>query len=238
MGNYVVLGASGGVGQEVVSILKSKGENVIACSRSIEKISFLNTPSKIFNATLPKETEDAFLEIKETHGTIDGVVNCIGSVILKPAHLTSDSEFEETLRINLWTSFGTIKASVKCMNSEGGSIVLCSTAASRIGLANHEAIAAAKGAVQGLMLSSAATYASKNIRVNCVAPGLVETGMTEKITKNPSALKFSQDMHALKRIGHPKDIAQMICFLLSPENNWITGQTFGVDGGLGTIQSK
>jgi NAD(P)-dependent dehydrogenase (short-subunit alcohol dehydrogenase family) len=116
--------------------------------------------------------------------------------------------------------------------------VLCATAAARAGFANHEAIAAAKGGVMGLMLSAAATYAPRGIRVNCVAPGLVETPLTARITGNETALEASRAMHALGRIGHPEEVASAIAWLLDPENSWITGQTIGVDGGLGTLRPR
>ena len=84
-------------------------------------------------------------------------------------------------------------------------------------------IAAAKAGVIGLALSAAASYAARNIRVNCVAPGLIDTPLATRITGNEAALG---------RIGKPEDIANMIEFLLDPSNSWITGQVFGVDGGL------
>ncbi|MBN8558433.1 MAG: SDR family oxidoreductase, partial [Burkholderiales bacterium] len=119
-----------------------------------------------------------------------------------------------------------------------GSIVLCATAAARTGLANHEAIAAAKGGVMGLALSAAATYAGRNIRVNCVAPGLIDTPLAARITSNEAALKASASLHALGRIGRPEDVASGITWLLDPENSWVTGQVIGIDGGLGTVRAR
>ncbi len=170
-------------------------------------------------------------------GKLDGIVNCAGSVLLKPAHLTGDAEWAETLKANLTTAFQTVKAGAKAMMQTGGSIVLCSTAAARTGLANHEAIAAAKAGVIGLTLSAAATYAARNIRVNCVAPGLVDTPLTARITSNEAALKASIAMHALGRVGRPEQVASAILWFLDPENDWVTGQVFGVDGGLGTVRA-
>ena len=123
------------------------------------------------------------------------------------------------------------------MQKCGGSIVLFSTAAARTGLPNHEAIAAAKAGVIGLMQSAAASYASRGIRINAVAPGLVKTGLTEKIWSNEKSAAFSQGMHALGRLGEPEDVASLVQWLLDPENNWVTGQVLGVDGGLGTLRA-
>lgn len=131
-----------------------------------------------------------------------------------------------------------MRAGAKALWSTGGSIVLCATAAARIGLPNHEAIAAAKGGVMGLMLSAAASYAPRNIRVNCVAPGLVNTPLSTRITSNEAAMKASSAMHALGRIGRADDVASGIAWLLDPENNWVTGQTLGIDGGLGTVRGR
>ena len=93
------------------------------------------------------------------------------------------------------------RAATKAILTTGGSIVLASTVAARIGLANHEAIAAAKGGVQGLVLAAAASYAGRNIRVNAVAPGLVDTPLAAKLTGSELALKASTALHPLGRIG-------------------------------------
>ena len=165
----------------------------------------------------------------ERFGKIDGVVNCMGTVLLKPAHLTTDQEWHDTLSINLTSSFYLIRAAVKAMRQGGGSIVLISSAAAQIGLANHEAIAAAKAGIIGLTISAAATYAGLGIRLNAVAPGLVKSEMTRKLWESESAAAVSTQMHALGRLGEPDDIAKAIAWLLDSENNWITGQTICVD---------
>jgi 3-oxoacyl-[acyl-carrier protein] reductase len=117
-------------------------------------------------------------------------------------------------------------------------VVLVSSAAAMEGLANHEAIAAAKAGIIGLTLSAAATYAPMNLRVNAVAPGLTETPLTAALTGNETSRKFSEAMHALGRLGKPEDVARAIVFLLDPENSWITGQVLAVDGGLSRVRPK
>jgi NAD(P)-dependent dehydrogenase (short-subunit alcohol dehydrogenase family) len=121
------------------------------------------------------------------------------------------------------------------LRAQGGSVVLVSTAATRVGLANHEAIAAAKGGIEGLVRAAAATYASAGIRINAIAPGLVKTPMTQRLWEDPQIAQASVQMHALGRLGEPGDIARAIAFLVDPANSWITGQVLGVDGGLGSI---
>ena len=137
----------------------------------------------------------AIAEAVTRHGRVDGVANCIGSLLLKPVHMTSDAEWAAVIGANLTTSFVISRSAVKAMmkNSAppGGSIVLCASAVARTGLANHEGIAAAKAGVTGLALSAAATYAPQNIRVNVVAPGLTRTPLTSRITANETSLKAS-----------------------------------------------
>lgn len=122
------------------------------------------------------------------------------------------------------------------MKAAGGSVVLMSSAAARIGLASHEAIAAAKAGVIGLAKSAAASYATQGIRFNVVAPGLVKTNLTRKIWESQRAAATSQAMHALGRLGEPDDIAALIAWLLDPDNTWVTGEVFSIDGGLSTVR--
>ena len=234
---FAIIGASGGIGSALARRLKHYGATPILLGRSADKLASLaeelGAPMHVVDASKLEELE----VVLATAGPIQGIVNCSGSVLLKPAHLTSAAEFQQTIETNLTTAFATVRAGVRMMMSTGGSIVLCSTAAARIGLPNHEAIAAAKAGVIGLMLSAAATYGGRNIRVNCVAPGLVDTPLTSKIMSNELAVKGSLAMHALGRAGTPEHIASAIAWLLDPENDWVTGQVIGVDGGLGTVRS-
>jgi NAD(P)-dependent dehydrogenase (short-subunit alcohol dehydrogenase family) len=114
-----------------------------------------------------------------------------------------------------------------------GSIVLFSTVAVRQGINNHEGIAAAKAGIEGLARAGAISYARSNIRFNAVAPGLTETALTAALLQNEASRKFSAAMHPLGRVGHPEEPAAVAAFLLGPETGWITGQVWGVDGGLG-----
>jgi NAD(P)-dependent dehydrogenase (short-subunit alcohol dehydrogenase family) len=171
-------------------------------------------------------------------GRIDGVVNAVGSLLLKPAHTTSADEWDLTIATNLRSGFAVLRSAAKAMLPTGGSIVLISSAAARLGLAHHEAIAAAKAGLIGLTLSAAATYANKRIRVNAVAPGLVETPLTQRITSNEASLKASTAWHALGQIGQPEHVASAVDWLLDAEQSWVTGQVLGIDGGLGTVRSR
>ena len=229
MARFLVIAASSGIGLATVSCLKEAGHSVFTTARDGTKI----TPDAILDAT----DFDAVDRVFETAGTLDGVVNCSGSLLLKSAHLTSKEQYQSVIDASLTTAFATVRAAGKYFTN-GGSVVLISSAAAMEGLANHEAIAAAKAGIIGLTLSAAATYAPSNIRFNAVAPGLTETPMTAVLTANATARKFSEAMHALGRLGKPDDVARAIVFLLDPANSWITGQVLAVDGGLSRVRPK
>lgn len=239
--NFVILGANGGIGSALSRRLSREGHHVTLAGRNEKALrqlsSELDSPFEVVDATSVEEVARLFDRVSEATGSIDGVVNCVGSILLKPAHLTSVDEWAATLATNLTSAFATLRGAHSIMKERGGSIVLLSTAAARTGLPNHEAIAAAKAGVIGLMQSAAATYAAKNIRVNAVAPGLVQTKLTERIWSNEKAAAASRGMHALGRLGSPADVASLIAWLLAEENGWITGQVFGVDGGLATLRT-
>ena len=87
-------------------------------------------------------------------------------------------------------------------------------------------------------MSAASTYARYNIRVNCVAPGLTRTPLTQSLTKSEVTLKASKALHPLGRIGEPDEVASAIRWFLSPDQSWVTGQVLAVDGGLSSVQAR
>ena len=194
----------------------------------------------VLDATEYDQVQAAVKHTVDTYGRLDGVVNCVGSILLKPAHLTSLDEYHSTLALNLHSSFYTLKAASRVMMSQkSGSIVLISSAVARTGIVNHEAIAASKAGLAGLALSAAATYARWNVRVNCIAPGLVDTPLSAHLVANEKAKAASEAMHALGRLGEADEVASAIEWLLDAEySSWITGQVIGVDGGLGTLRPR
>lgn len=238
----LIFGATGGIGRALADQLHTDGFRLFLSARSEEALATLATQLdagwKTGDVTSSAAVEDVFKQASETLGEINAVSLCVGSILLKPAHLTTDEEWAATLQVNLTSAFHVVRAATRLMNRTGGSIVLLSSVAARVGLANHEAIAAAKAGLQGLALSAAATYAPRGIRVNVVAPGLVDTPLAARITGNEAALKASTALHPLGRIGQPGDVARAIAWLLHPDQNWVTGQILGVDGGLATVRGR
>jgi len=240
--SFLIIGAYSGIGSTVCHSLNHNGARLLIAGRDSVKLETLandlGCPFFVMDASDFSQMDSLMEFATNTLGGIDGIVNCCGSLLLKPAHITNESEYFSVVQSNLTTSFTTIRSGCRSMMARGGSVVLISSAAAKIGLPNHEAIACAKAGIIGLTQSAAATYASKNIRVNCVAPGLVNTPLTKNIINNENALKASIAMHSLGKIGATSDIASAVVWLLDPANSWITGQTIVVDGGLSSLKTR
>jgi NAD(P)-dependent dehydrogenase (short-subunit alcohol dehydrogenase family) len=238
----LVWGATGGIGSSVARQLHRAGYRVFLAARHRDRLEALarelEVPWQAADARDSAAVEALTQRASETLGSLEGMAFCVGSVLLKSAAATTDVEWADTLALNLTAAFYALRAAVRVMPPAGGSIVLVSSAAARIGLPNHEAVAAAKAGVEGLVRAAAASYARRNIRVNAVAPGLVRTPLTAGITGNETALKYSRSLHALGRIGEPEEVASAIGWLLDPTRSWVTGQVLGVDGGLSVLVAR
>ncbi|MDJ0925155.1 MAG: SDR family oxidoreductase [Acidimicrobiia bacterium] len=239
---FVILGAGGGIGSATARLLASRNARLVLAGGQGASLDAVVEETGGFrhhlDATDPVQVSEAVSAAVAAFGRVDGVANCVGSLLLKPAHITTEEEWRETIDTNLTSAFAAVKAGAKAMRSDGGSIVLVASAAAQLGLANHEAIAAAKAGVIGLTRSAAASYARQSIRVNAVAPGLVRTKLTERLTSSPQSEQASLAMHALGRLGEPADVASAIEWLLDPRQRWVTGQVIGVDGGLGSVRPR
>ena len=239
---YLIFGATGGIGSTLVRQLATEGHHLAISGRNIAKLELLQKETNAIPIPGDLAEWECIQEIvasaKDALGGLDGVSSCIGSLLLKPAHLTSRDDYDAILATNLTTSFGIVRAATTSLFSTGGSIVLTASAAAKIGIANHEAITTAKAGVMGLIQSAAASYAPRKIRINGVAPGLVETPLSAPLLNTPAGRLGSEHMHPLGRIGNTCEIARSIAWLLSPEQSWITGQTLAVDGGLASLLPK
>lgn len=237
-----MIGGSGGIGSVVARQIVAAGGQVFLAGRNTKALAALAAElgagwgeAEATDAAAVDASADAAVAAL---GGLTGITNCVGSIMLKPAHLTQPEDWQATLAANLTTAFNTVRTAGRLLKASGGSVVLLSSAAARIGLANHEAVAAAKAGVIGLTLSAAATYARAKIRFNAVAPGLVRTPLSAGLLASELAEKASVAMHPLGRLGEPEDVARAVCWLLDPQNTWVTGQVLGVDGGLADLKSR
>ena len=241
----LIFGAAGGIGSALCRSLASRGAKLFLAGQTIDKLQpladELGGTARACDVTDSAQVNETVEAAQESLGRIDGVVLAVGSILLKPLHQVTDDEWRRTVALNLDSAFFVARAACKVMQRNepaGGSIVLISSVAARLGLANHEAIAAVKAGVIGLTLSAAASYAPRSVRVNCVAPGLVDTPLAAKITGIEALRKASVAMHPLNRVGQPNDVVDAIEFFLDPANSWVTGQVLGVDGGLGSVRTR
>ena len=233
--SYIIIGASGGIGSQLVADLESCGHNLLLGYHN-EKLDAISSKSKF--APVEATNFDSVMSLveqgKNEFGQIDGLINLPGSIILKPPHLITEKEFHATVDINLKSAFACIRAAGKLMQKS--SVLLMSSTAVSIGLGNHEMIVAAKAGIESMVRSASKTYARKELRFNAIAPSLTNTPLSKNIVNNPISLKASEKMHPVGRIGVPKDISNAIKFLIDPKNNWITGQTLSVDGGMSSTK--
>lgn len=250
---YIVVGGTGGIGRALIPRLIGRGAKVVFSGRNAERVAdgarefsrlapadapALSVHGEVIEATDAEDVKGLFDAALSLHGRIDGVVNLAGGLVFKPLHTTTDAEWRACVDANLTTAFVVLREAARAMAMRGGgSVVLVSSGAASVGMGNHEAIAAAKAGVEGLALSAAASYAKRNLRVNVVAPGLVRTPLTESIWGKESGARAATGVHPLGRLGEPSDVARVIDFLLDPANAWITGQVWGVDGGLARLRA-
>lgn len=222
MKNYLIIGGSKGVGEQIVKELSDKGNFCHVISRS--------EPSYPFNGNWYQL--DALTDELPTIEAIDGLVYCLGSINLKPFNRLSLEDFNADLNVNF---FGALKSFQHFLptlkKSEQASVVLFSTVAVQSGMPYHASIAAAKGAVEGLVKSLAAEFAPK-IRVNAIAPSLIDTPLAAGILRSDQIKENMIAKYPLKRILNPSDVAKTACFLLSPDSNGVTGQIIVQDNGL------
>ena len=235
---YIIAGSTGTLGSAITEEL-SKTDDIFIIGRDNDK---LKTQANKYNCNYqvldllntPEPRE--FTKIIEPDVEIKGLVNCIGSILIKPLHGTSIEEFNDVITTNLFSSYYLLSSFARRMKN--GSAIFFSSVAGSKGLSNHEAISAAKSGIEGFARSAAATYAKDNLRVNVIAPSIMDSNMSEKILSSEAAREVSKNMHPISKIGDSDDIIPVIKWLLSSDAKWVTGQTIHVDGGLSTVKPR
>lgn len=231
-------GVTGGIGRSLAERLTKAGHTIHGFARNMDSVDGVSVSQ--CDATDPAELDAFFNGVYEADGQLDAYVHAVGSIYIKPAHMTSDDDWHETINRNLNSAFYALRASTKRMQKQdsGGSLLFFSTAAAHRGIANHEAIAAAKGGIDAMLRSAAATYASRGLRINAIAPSLTDTPLSQPITGNEKALELSKQMHPLGDITRKDDVASLADWLISDHAKFVTGQIYLMDGGLSAIVPK
>jgi len=228
MKNYLVIGASSGIGR-ALAVKLGQHSNVIGTWYSNEPESLPNVTYHQFDAT---RDDLSTIDLPEA---LDGIVYCPGSINLKPFTRFSEEDILEDMKLQVTGGLKAVQSCVKALkNADSASIVFVSTVAVQRGFAFHTQVAISKGAVEGMTKALAAELAP-SIRVNCVAPSLTDTQLAGRLINTPEKKESHGKAHPLGRVGAPEDIANSIAFLLSEESSWMTGQVLHVDGGRSSV---
>lgn len=241
--NHVIGGITGGIGSKLAIKLSAGDDSVAGYARKAVTVDSFSPKDKfaleICDATDPEALETVINEFQKELGSIDSYTHAIGSIYLRPAHLTPVEDWLQTIQTNLSSAFYALRSVTKIMSKQGhGTCLFFSTAAAQTGIANHEAIAAAKGGIEAMVRAAAASYASRGLRINAIAPSLTDTPLSQAIIGSEQALEISKRMHPTGAIGEASDVASLAAWLHSDQAKFVTGQTFVIDGGISKIVPK
>ena len=234
MKSVLVTGGSGGIGLAICKEFAARGyfvgvhynKNEQSAKELASQIGGVAIGFDLTDSVATKTAIDGFIK---TAGGIDALVNCAGvAQKIKPLIDTSEKEFDEVFFANLKGVFLTCKQVIPYMLTNGGSIVNISSMWGLVGASCESVYSASKAAVLAFTKSLAKEYASANIRVNAVAPGLIETPMNDCLSDEDKALAVSEI--PLMRAGTPQEVAKCVSFLC--ENPYITGECINVSGGM------
>ena len=235
----LVTGAQRGIGAEVARSLAQAGAEVVIghlieperAEQLVKEIQLAGGSAYAlqFDVTDSKQVLDAFEALVKRSTKLDILVNNAGIRVDNLALRMSDADWRKALNVNLDGAFYCCRTALALMRRTGGSIVNISSVAAYTGSVGQVNYAAAKAGLVGMSKSLALEYAGKNIRVNCVVPGLIDTEMTEGL--KPSFREQFVSQIPLKRFGAPEEIAAAVLFLASDAAGYITGQALHVNGG-------
>ncbi|MDB3886537.1 3-oxoacyl-ACP reductase FabG [Candidatus Pelagibacter sp.] len=235
--NIIVTGASGGIGNAIVKRLNEAGANILASGTKIEKLEELkNNFKKIkilkFDISQSDKIEE-FIEnaTSELGGSLDGIVNNAGITQDNLAIRMSLDEWQKVININLTSTFLMSKFGIKKMlKNKSGKIVNITSVVGHTGNLGQANYTASKAGIVAMSKSLAIEYAKKNININCISPGFIQTAMTDKIDEKFKEVIVSKIPSA--RLGKPDDIANAVLFLSSDQSSYINGETIHVNGGM------
>jgi 3-oxoacyl-[acyl-carrier protein] reductase len=235
--NIIVTGASGGIGNAIIKKLSEEGANILASGTKIEKLEELKKNYeglKILKFDISQSDKiEEFIEnaTSELGGSLDGIVNNAGITQDNLAIRMSLDEWQKVININLTSTFLMSKFAIKKMlKKKSGKIVNITSVVGHTGNLGQANYTASKAGIVAMSKSLAIEYAKKNININCISPGFIQTAMTDKIDDKFKEVIISKIPSA--RLGEPDDIANAVLFLSSDQSNYINGETLHVNGGM------
>ena len=229
MKNYLVIGGSSGIGKEISKLLSN--ENIVFSTSRNE----LNESNENIRHIKYDVLEDE-LDPELLPDQIDGFVYCPGTINLRPFRSLKLETFRSDLELNLIGAIKTLQIILtRLQQSPSSSIIFYSTVAVKTGMPFHSSVSSSKSALEGLTKSLAAEFAPK-IRVNCIAPSIVNTPLANKFLNTEDKIEKAAARHPLNKIGTAKEIAQLTQYLLDDKSKWITGQIINIDGGISSVK--
>ena len=228
--NILIIGGSSGIGLALAEQLAPHNKVFIA-SRSGDAVQHLDIQHISYDAT----QDD--LDTSQLPEELHGFIYCPGSINLRPFKGLKLEAFQSDFEVNFLGAVRSLKSVLSHLSASGNAaVVLYSTVAVQTGMPFHSSVAASKGAIEGLTRSLAAEFAPK-IRVNAIAPSLVDTPLASKFLNNEAKMDKANERHPLGRVGRAKEIAQATTFLLGEETSWMTGRVLQLDGGIGNLKT-
>ena len=232
MQNYLIIGGSSGIGQQLSTQLAKSGKQVFATYNKNPPPH--DSPNVLYHHL--NVLEESLL-VDFLPDELSGLIYCPGSINLRSFERIKPDDFEEDYKLQVIGAIKIIQEVLpRLKKSQIASIVLFSTVAVQTGLPFHSQVATSKGAVEGLTKALAAEFAPR-IRVNCIAPSLTNTTLASSLLNTEQKVAANAQRHPLKRIGTTDDIANLAEFILSDKASWITGQIIHVDGGISTLKT-
>ncbi len=233
----LITGASGGIGKEIARTLDSFGAEICISGRNSEELNSLNNTvnqeCKIITSDLTKDNDITNLVkgAEEELGQIDILINNAGITKDNIFLRMSDEEWDQVLKVNLYSTFKILKLATKGMvKRKYGRIINITSVVGVTGGPGQVNYSSSKAGLIGMTKSLSQELASRNITVNCIAPGFIDTPMTSNLDENRKAKVLSSI--PANRFGSPEDLSTSILFLASEESSYITGQTIHINGGL------